>query len=105
MYGALPPRPESIRFELRRELDGALGGIAKRREVRIQLANDGKTHFVDVLWYLPLHAEKPVPAIAGLNFPGITRSAPSRTSTRLKRPASPSRRSGARGPHAGLFRS
>lgn len=70
MYGALPPRPESIRFELRRELSGALGGIAKRREVRIHLANDGKTHFVDVLWYLPLHAEKPVPAIAGLNFPG-----------------------------------
>lgn len=32
MYGELPPRPEAVRFELRRECDDAIDGIAIRRK-------------------------------------------------------------------------
>ena len=50
LWGEDPPEGSALRthiHELRRELDGALGGIAKRREVRIRLANDGKTTLYD----------------------------------------------------------
>ena len=53
MYGELPPRPEAVRFELRRECDDAIDGIAIRREIRIHLEQGRKHHCIDVLWYLP----------------------------------------------------
>ena len=70
LYGELPPRPETVRCELRRELADALDGTAVRREVRIHLIHKGKSHFLDVLWYLPKRKTTPVPAVIGLNFLG-----------------------------------
>lgn len=70
MYGELPPRLETIRFELRRERSGTLDGAALRREVRIHLGNRGREHFIDALWYLPTRNAGKVPAIVGLNFKG-----------------------------------
>lgn len=70
MYGELPPRPEAVWFELRRECDNAIDGIAIRREIRIHLEQAGKHHCIDVLWYLPKLVKEPVPAIVGMNFRG-----------------------------------
>lgn len=70
LFGELPPRPESVRYELRREVGDALGGAAIRREVRIHLEHRGRHHTVDVLWYLPRYAKRPCPAVVGLNFKG-----------------------------------
>ena len=70
MYGELPPRPEAVRFELRRECDDAIDGIAIRREIRIHLEQGRKHHCIDVLWYLPKSVKEPVPAIVGMNFRG-----------------------------------
>ena len=70
MYGYMPPRPKEMRFEVREESDGALGGIAIRRQIRIHLKDDGGEHFIDLLLYIPKNAKKPVPVFHGLNFCG-----------------------------------
>ncbi len=70
LYGELPPHPETIRCELRREISNALDGTAIRREIRIHLIHGDKSHFMDVLWYLPKRKTEPVPAVIGLNFLG-----------------------------------
>ena len=58
MYGELPPMPDRVRYELLSEKRGARGGRAVRREVRIHFEmNDGRTHFMDVLYYVPADAE------------------------------------------------
>ena len=71
MYGSKPPRPDKLTFEVLSVKEGALGGIARRREVRITCAmNDGKSFSFDLLLYVPEKAKKPVPAFLGLNFKG-----------------------------------
>jgi len=71
IYGKLPPRPDRMSFELLSCREGALGGIAVRKEYRIHFAmNNGRTHFMDMLLYIPSGAGKPVPAFLGLNFKG-----------------------------------
>lgn len=70
MFGEIPPPPQKITLELRRERTDALDGTAIRREIRIHLENDGKRFFFDMLWYIPKNLSAPCPAIVGLNFPG-----------------------------------
>lgn len=70
MFGAIPPAPEKMRLELRREKTDALDNTAIRREIRVHLENNGRTFYFDMLWYIPKNAARPCPAIVGLNFPG-----------------------------------
>lgn len=71
MYGAMPGRPDVMRFELLSYRDDALNGIAIRKEIRIHCSmNDGRCHYFDLLLYLPVNAKKKVPAFLGLNFKG-----------------------------------
>ena len=71
MYGELPPQPDRVRYELLSEKKDAREGRAVRREVRIhfEMAN-GRTHFMDLLYYVPANAKGPVPVLAGLTFIG-----------------------------------
>ena len=71
MYGRIPPRPDRMTFEVLSEKNDALGGAARRREVRIGCAmNNGRSFSFDLLLYVPKSASGPVPAFLGLNFKG-----------------------------------
>lgn len=71
VYGKLPPRPDRMSFELLSCREGALDGIAVRKEYRIHFEMDnGRSHFIDMLLYIPAGAAEPVPAFLGLNFKG-----------------------------------
>ena len=71
MYGEIPPRPDRVRYELQSEKKDARGGKAVRREVRIHLEmNNGKSHSIDMLYYLPANAKGKVPVFVGLTFIG-----------------------------------
>ena len=71
MYGELPPLPDRVRYELLSEKKDARGGKAIRREVRIHFEmNNGRSHFMDMLYYVPAGARGKVPVFAGLTFMG-----------------------------------
>jgi len=71
MYGELPPMPDRVRYELLSEKCDARGGRAVRREVRIHFEmNNGRSHFMDMLYYIPAKASGKVPVFAGLTFIG-----------------------------------
>ena len=71
MYGRVPPRPDTLRFELMNLCSDAFGGLAIRKEVRIHCEmRDGKKCFFDILMYVPNKVSSPVPAFVGLNFKG-----------------------------------
>ncbi len=70
LFGRIPPRPQSVSYELLGRRTDALDGRAERREIRIHLENRGVVHHIDVLWYLPGTVSAPVPLIIGLNFKG-----------------------------------
>lgn len=70
-YGHIPPRPESVKFELLREKRGLAEGTARRREFLVTLGNAGKEHSFEILVYSPEDASKPIlAAVAALNFCG-----------------------------------
>ena len=69
MYGRAPGRPEGLHFQVLSMEDGALGGTAVRKEIRICFdASD--EHYMDVLLYLPRAARGPVPVVVCANFRG-----------------------------------
>ena len=69
MYGAMPPRPASLEFELLESSDDALGGKALRRQIKITVADaKGEKSFI-MLLYLP-KSPAPAPVFVGLNFMG-----------------------------------
>lgn len=70
MYGQIPPRPETIRFELKRKKNNVFDGRGSRREITIHLKNGRREHSVDVLWYLPEKRNGRIPVVVGLNFMG-----------------------------------
>ena len=70
-YGEILPRPDEMSFQLLNCRQGALGGKAVRKEVRITCSMlDGRSHSFKILIYLPANASGPVPAFLGLNFKG-----------------------------------
>ena len=70
LFGKIPPRPERVRFELKRRKENVFGGRGSRREITIHLQNGRRKHSIDVLWYLPNRPGTRVPAVIGLNFMG-----------------------------------
>lgn len=71
VYGAMPPAPDRLRFELLAERADALGGLARRREIRIHCETaGGLSHNFDLLLYVPANATAPPPVFVGLNFKG-----------------------------------
>jgi hypothetical protein len=70
MYGQMPGRPESMKFEVFDTDAKALGGKATRRQVAIYFTGKPEGPRMDLLIYLPKGAKPPVPVIFGLNFWG-----------------------------------
>jgi len=71
MYGAVPPKPDKVRYEVLSEKKNALNGLAVRREIRIHFEmNNGRTHNADVLLYIPAAARGKVPVFVGMTFGG-----------------------------------
>ena len=69
VYGVAPDTRAETRYEIIEE-GIALGGTATRRQVRITLRAAGMERSADMLLYIPVGAEEPVPVIFGLNFNG-----------------------------------
>ena len=70
MYGERLPLPDKVRYEILSEKKDDLDGLALRREVRLHFEmNNGKSHFADVLLYIPNGVEK-APVFTGLTFMG-----------------------------------
>jgi hypothetical protein len=70
VYGAAPPEPEGLDYEVFEEGEAALGGKAKRRQVRVKFSPGHPEAGMDLLLYLPAEAAGPVPVVLGLNFEG-----------------------------------
>ncbi|MBT3199888.1 MAG: exo-alpha-sialidase, partial [Phycisphaerales bacterium] len=70
MYGISPGRPAKMTFKVFESDDNALGGKARRRQVRVSFTGNPKKDAMDVLIYLPKNAKGPVPLFVGMNFRG-----------------------------------
>lgn len=70
MYGRSPGRPETMAFSVRSVDEGALGGLATRKEVTIIPSGGEEGPRLNLLVYLPNARERPVPLFVGLNFYG-----------------------------------
>ena len=70
IYGKRPPRPQLVKSEIVESSDDALGGIAKRRQVKITVGDANGMHTFTMLAYFPKKAKKPVPTFLCLNFSG-----------------------------------
>ncbi len=70
VYGRRPGRPKALRFEVTKKDAAALGGKARRREVKIHFTSKENGPSMNMLLYLPAKAKEPAPAFLGLNFRG-----------------------------------
>jgi len=69
MYGAMPPRPDIMEFELLDCKNNVFNNLATRKIIRMHFKmHSGASHFADMLLYIPNNAKSPVPAFMGLNF-------------------------------------
>ncbi len=69
VYGQIPPRPDTIKFDLFEKSDNALGGIAERKQYKITVGGAKGELSFHVLLYVPKGA-KNVPAFICPNFNG-----------------------------------
>ena len=88
VYGKAPERPEGMTFSISNEDHRALGGMASRKQVTVNLTGkkDGPT--MDILMYLPKDRSGSVPVFLLLNFAGnhaVHSDADIRLSTRWMR--------------------
>ena len=70
MYGAEPPRPETLIIDKFEEKTDALAGYGVRSQYRMRFSPDGKGGEVDWLLLRPRYATGPVPVILFLNYRG-----------------------------------
>jgi hypothetical protein len=70
IYGRLAIEAPEMRIDIFNRDEQALGGLARRRQVRVSLRNSsGQFEFV-ILLYLPAQITGPAPLFLGLNFMG-----------------------------------
>ncbi len=70
MFGTQPKGDVDIKVLTSSEKNDALGGLARRRVLKLKFEREGKSHLVDVLIYTPKAATGKVPAFMGYNFNG-----------------------------------
>ena len=72
MFGEAPGRPGKVQFEVSSDVENALNGLARRKEVTVKLFGENGKESIDVnvLIYLPAKASKPTPVFLGYNFYG-----------------------------------
>ena len=69
VFGKVPGTIDTIDFEVIEESNSALGGVAKRRQIKVTLSKNGKTISYLVLLYLPKNISN-TPIFLGYNFHG-----------------------------------
>lgn len=83
VYGHTPSTPVEMQSEVTSTAQGALDGLATRKEIAIRFRGNGTEATLNLLLYLPAAQRRPVPLFLGLNFfgnhsihpdPGITLS-------------------------------
>ena len=70
VYGAAPEAPPNMRFSVLEESVAALGGLARRKQVRVDFSGTAGGPGMELLLYTPAAATGPVAVFAGLNFGG-----------------------------------
>ena len=70
MFGRMPGRPETTTVDEYDGEDGALDGLATRKQIRLTFANGSHTASMDLLLYLPADRSGPTATFLGLNFFG-----------------------------------
>ena len=72
VYGAAPAAPAGMRFTVLDQQPGALGGRARRKQVRVDFAQGEGGPSMEILLYTPIPAAAAgsVPVFVGLNFGG-----------------------------------
>ena len=70
VYGAAPPAPPDMTFKVFEEDAAALGGLAHRKQVRVEFGDAPSVSSMDILLYTPAGASGPVPVFLGQNFGG-----------------------------------
>jgi len=69
VYGVVPQWNGSVKSVILSQKPDALGGIAKRKEVRLELKNGDRKAFINILIYLP-RKSKGSPVFLSYNFDG-----------------------------------
>ena len=67
-FGAMPPRPSSMTFDVFDKGTPAFGEKAIRKQVMIRFLKDHPDQNVDVVIYLPANAKGPVPLLLNISF-------------------------------------
>jgi len=70
VYGRVPDQELDTEFYINKSDNNALCGLAKMKEVVMQISGKEDTIKVNLLIYLPGDADQPVPLFLGLNFYG-----------------------------------
>jgi hypothetical protein len=70
MYGRVPDTPVYIRHRLKFSDEEALKGLARMKEVDLEIVHDSDTLNISLLIFLPADRAGPVPLFLGLNFNG-----------------------------------
>lgn len=70
MFGKAPALPKAVRSRISLPPADAVGGLATRYQVTLELSERPDGPFMDILIYLPKAAKGPVPLFWGLNFEG-----------------------------------
>lgn len=70
VYGKAPGRPAELTFALVERDDSALGGLARRKQVRVSFSGADGGPGMEILLYTPAASDSPVPVFGGLNFGG-----------------------------------
>jgi hypothetical protein len=70
MYGHTPELPIKLRAQVVATRKDAVHGLATRTIVKLQLFDDPKAPHIDLMYYIPNKATKPVPMFLGLSFAG-----------------------------------
>ena len=69
VFGKVPGTLDAMAFEVEEESNSALGGLAKRRQVKVTITKNGKTLSFLILLYLPKKIDR-APLFLGYNFHG-----------------------------------
>ena len=70
VYGKVPETEIKVSYEILESAEHILDGTANRKQVRILFSKGGKKIAADLLIYLPIQKEGPVPLFLGYNFNG-----------------------------------
>lgn len=68
VYGRSPERPATLRFEVLADDEGAYEGLARRQVIRAYVDGTPQGPWFDIVLYLPLAAQAPVPAFVGVQL-------------------------------------